>query len=68
VATSKATTEFTRIGISCRVAPLGTVPLRTIETFADIVPWGTNVKGESSENGFEPIWPDDHDLITAFPV
>jgi hypothetical protein len=40
VAISKATTKFTRIGISRRVAPLGTVPVGTIEAFADMVPWG----------------------------
>jgi len=40
VAISKATTKFTRMGISRRVAPLGTVPVGTIEAFADMVPWG----------------------------
>jgi hypothetical protein len=51
-------------GISRRVAPLGTVPAGTIEAFADMVPWGTNVKGEKGENGFEPIGTDDRDLVT----
>src|SRR6516165_5879781 len=37
---------FFCMGISRRVAPLGTVPAGTIEAFADLVPWGTNVKGE----------------------
>src|SRR5262245_10195164 len=36
VAISKATTEFTRIGISGCVAALGTVPVRTIEALAEI--------------------------------
>jgi hypothetical protein len=64
VAISKATTKFTRMGISRRVAPLGTVPVGTIEAFADLVPWGTNVKGEKGENGFESIGTDDRDLVT----
>jgi hypothetical protein len=51
------------MGISRRVAPLGTVPVGTIKAFADIVPWGTNVKGEKGENGFEPIGTDDRDLV-----
>ena len=40
------------------------VPVGTIEAFADVVPWGTNVKGEKGENGFEPIGTDDRDLVT----
>jgi hypothetical protein len=39
------------MGISRRVAPLGTVPVGTIEASADLVPWGTNVKGEKGETG-----------------
>ena len=31
---------------------------------AHMVPWGTNVKGEKGENGFEPIGTDDRDLVT----
>jgi hypothetical protein len=68
VAISKATTKFTRMGISRRVAPLGTVPVGTIEAFADMVPWGTNVKGEKGENGFEPIGTDEVILSHTVPA
>jgi len=47
--------KFTRMGISRRVAPLGTVPVGTIEAFADMVPWGTK-QGREGRKRVRASW------------